>query len=230
MPSVNRAPLPLAAILLVMTAAVGCSTLPTPNGPAASASCHYDRKGRCLTVQISAGPHRDPTPGESRPQYDDETIRELLAEQATTTWLPWVAEQKRKGLDCIPRPEIGFVASCTGSATVPWAIPYDKDPARSQRRAEEFTKYVNEHGSDQQKDAVTLVHAVVGDWEPHDDKGNQHITIHTRMTGYNDDESFQRAYALIAACEEWQRGRHGVVVVSNVTGHGITYKDTSVPS
>lgn len=209
---------------LLLVGVTGCSTI-GPGHPVADDPSPPSR------LEVSAGPYLgSPAPERTRTHWDDKAIRKVLAEQARTRWPQWVAEQRHKGLECTPHPETGFTASCTGAATIASALPFDKDPALSQRRAADFKAFVARHGSPAQQRAVGHVFAVVGSWENPADGNTAHLTVATDLTKYaNDADTLRQAEDLVDACRAWQSGSTGIVLVSNVVGTMLTYRDTRVP-
>ncbi|QKW49992.1 hypothetical protein [Streptomyces buecherae] len=121
---------------------------------------------------------------------------------------------------------VGLTAGCEWTETTPESssriqevLPADPDEARSEEHARDFRAWVDDNGTPRQREAVTRVLSIIGEWD--EETGNAYVStdINGGLTPVED--SMASATALAEAFDRWQNSEQGFVSVYDVAGNAL---------
>jgi hypothetical protein len=98
-------------------------------------------------------------------------------------------------------------------------LPDDTDKAQSKQNAAEFRSWVEEHGTAEEKSAVTRVDRILGEWN--EQTGNAYIStdINGGKTQVADPQA--AATAIAKAFASWKDSKEGYASVYDVYGNAV---------
>ncbi|MFT2017032.1 hypothetical protein ACMA1D_14460 [Streptomyces sp. 796.1] len=121
---------------------------------------------------------------------------------------------------------VGLVAGCEWTGTTPESssriqevLPADPDEARSKKNAEDFRAWVDDHGTPRQREAVTRVLNIIGEWD--EETGNAYVSTDINGGMSPVEDSMASATALAEAFDRWQNSEQGFVSVYDVAGNAL---------
>ncbi|WP_043264123.1 hypothetical protein [Streptomyces sp. CT34] len=126
---------------------------------------------------------------------------------------------------------IGLTSGCEwtdttaqGTPAEQSSLPPDGDQARSKKNADDFRAWVNSHGTAQQKEAVSHVARIIGDWD--DKTGNAYVSTDINGGTKPVQDGMATARSVAAAFDNWQDSQRGYVSVYDVFGNSLIVNHT----